>query len=297
MTAAPPLGPDLGALVRARAAPLLAARRISTHGAARPARDTFRLDFADGVTVKGRQLASASDARRVEAVVARLDPERFPRVLARRGKALLEAWIPGESLDRLPPEDRHILWAAETLAAVHRVAPGRRPTGAGWVRARRAALSRELRRLAAAGALPEEAARDLRELALAHAPRTTELTIVHRDLCPENIVLDRDGRLFSIDNAMARAGAPDEDLARTCYRWPLGPRERGAFLDAYRAFRDPRGFLDHLPFWMVAALAHAAWVRRLRGYAKADVPLRRLLGQLDGADGPIACSASSTTRW
>jgi Ser/Thr protein kinase RdoA (MazF antagonist) len=288
MTPAPPLGRDLSALVRARPVPLAACTRISLHGAGRGRRDTFRLDFADGTTLKGRCLPSAADTRRVAAIVKRLDPTRFPAVIARRGRALLEAWVPGDALDRLPVGAPHLRWAGETLGRLHRLPLSRRPNAARWLKGRRAAVARDLRALVRSGALHADDARRLRETALAAAPAGAELTVVHRDLCPENIVVDRHGRLHAVDNAGARIGAADEDLARTCYRWPLGPAQRALFLDAYRPFRDPGPFLAHLPFWMIAALAHAAWVRRSRRYAHADLPLARLLAQLE-------CSTSPTT--
>lgn len=290
------LGPDLEALVRERRTPLVRFERVSRHGATRETRDTFRLDFAGGVTLKGRRLASPAAATRVEAIVARLDPERFPPVVARRGAALLEAWITGETLDLLPPRAEHLRWAAETLAGVHRIPPPR-PCAPLRLRARLVLLSRHLGRLADAGVLLRVDAARLRELALGNAPQETDYALIHRDLCPENIVVDPSGRLFCIDNAAARGGAPDEDLARTCYRWPLDARASSEFLDAYRVFRDPRGFLEHRRFWMVAALSHASWIRHSRGYARADVPLRKLLAEIGEADAQVPCSASPTARW
>ncbi len=289
--------------MRERPAPLVRCESISRHGAARETRDTFRLDFADGVTLKGRRLPSPATAKRVEAVVARLDPERFPHVVARRGAALVEEWIPGEPLDRQGWGPAHLRWAGETLGRVHRIDPPRQRTPL-WLRARKALLSLHLRRLAGAGALRAADALRLRDLALANAPGDTDFTLVHRDLCPENIVVDPKGRLFCVDNAAARGGAPDEDLARTCYRWPLDDRACAEFLDTYRAYRDPRGFVEHRRFWMVAALSHASWIRHSRGYARADVPLRRLRAEIRGADGAaqepdaqVPCSASPTALW
>jgi aminoglycoside phosphotransferase (APT) family kinase protein len=289
------LGPDLEALVRQRPVPLVRCERISRHGAVRETRDTFRLDFEDGVTLKGRSLSSPATARRVEAVVRRLDPARFPMVVARHGAALIEEWIPGEALDRQPVHDAHLRWAAETLGAVHRLPPPL-PRPPFWLRARSALLARHLDRLADAGALPRADARRLRDLAWAAAPRDAEHRLIHRDVCPENIVVDPGGRLYCVDNAAARGGAPDEDLARTCYRWPLDARSSEVFLAAYSAFRDPGGFLAHRRFWMVAALSHASWIRHSRGYARADAPLRRLVAELGEADAQVPCSASRTAR-
>ncbi len=290
------MGPDLETLSRARAAPLVRCERVSRHGATRETRDTFRLDFADGVTLKGRRLPSPAAAKRVEAVVARLDPERFPRVIARLGAALVEEWIAGEPLDGGSSGAAHLRWAAETLGGIHRLTPPR-PRPPFWLKARKALLAVHVRRLADRRALSRDDADRLRDLAFANAPEETDFALIHRDLCPENIVIDPSGRLFCVDNAAARGGAPDEDLARTCYRWPLDARAREEFLAAYRAFRDPRGFVGHRRFWMVAALSHASWIRHSRGYARADVPLRRLVAELGDADAQVPCSASATARW
>jgi Ser/Thr protein kinase RdoA (MazF antagonist) len=266
------LGPDIETLARGRGVALAESEAISTHGAARPARETFRLRFADGTTLKGRRLASADVARRVEAIVARLDPRRFTRVVARHGAALLEEWIDGEPLDRRPPDASHLAWAGATLGTVHAAPP---PDLPGESVAADERLAADLARLVDAGALAEADAARLRTRAGA-APPAADVTIVHRDLCPENIVVARDGRLVAVDNAAARVGWADEDLARTFYRWPLEAGEGDAFLAAYAAHRDPAAFLAHRAFWMVTALAHAACVRTNRGYAEADATVRRL---------------------
>jgi Ser/Thr protein kinase RdoA (MazF antagonist) len=283
------LGKDLETLVRGLPAPLVRCEPVSRHGAVRETRETFRLDLADGSTLKGRRLRSAAAARRVEAFARMLDPSRFTRIVAREGAALLEEWIPGEALDCRPGDPAHLAWAGETLGLVHLTPPPRRRKGF-WLRARCALLSRHLLRLADRRALPREDALRLRDLALADAPAEADLGLVHRDLCPENIVIDARGRLRCVDNVTARVGAPDEDLARTCYRWPLEGAARDRFLDAYRPHRDPGAFLLHRRFWMIAALSHATWIRHYRGYARAEVPLRRLLAERN----EVPCCASPT---
>lgn len=288
------LGPDLAALVRAHATPLRGCERISRQRAVRPGRETFRLSFGDGTTLKGRRLASAAAARRIEAIVDALDPDRFPRVLARRGAALLEEWVEGVTLDTRAVTVRHLRWAGATLAAVHRTPPprGERAPGDGALRVRRQRVRADLARLVRMGALAPDVAGRLQDIAGARAPVASEEAVTHRDLCPENIVIRPDGRPFVVDNAAARLGPADEDLARTFYRWPMRREEEAAFLGAYRALRDPAGFLAHRAFWMVAAVAHAACVRAARGYAAAEVPVRRLVEIADGR----ACCTSPTTR-
>jgi hypothetical protein len=264
------LGHELRALVEERPGRLVGVESISRHGAVRPRRATFRLRFSDGTVLKGRRLDTVEDADRLEALSARLDPERFTRVIARHGRALLESWIPGEMLRDVAPA--HLRWAGETLGAVHRRVGREAPPVE--------RVERELAELRDLGALPGSAASRLREIALADAPREAETCVTHRDLCPENIVVASGGRLFVVDNDAIRIGAADEDLARTFYRWSMGIGARAEFLDAYRVLRDPAPFLEHERFWMVAALAHAAGIRWTRGYERAHEPLDRLLDEL-----------------
>lgn len=273
------LGADLEALVRGRASRLVAHERIDPQQAARPARATFKLRFADGTLLKGRRLAAPDDARRVQAIVDRLDRDRFPEIVARRGAALLEAWIDGEVLGEGTVTESHLRWAGETLGAVHRApCPAEAATPPD--------PAADLAWLVADGALCASEAGRLRARALARPPPPGPPGILHRDLCPENIVVDAAGRLFAVDNAAVRVGAPEEDLARTLYRWPMPAAAEAVFLDAYRAFRDPAGFLAHRAFWMIAVLAHAARVRRTHGYARADEPLLRLRAEAAAGAAP-----------
>ncbi len=268
-----PLGSDLQALVRGLRAPLIACDAIDTQRAGPQKFRTFRLRFADGSVRKGRRLCSAVEAERLERIVGSLDADRFSRIVARQGTALLETWIPGTTLDRGTVSPAHLRWAGETLGAVHRTpVPGRWP--AKDLAAIRRRLEAELQGLADLGALPGDAAPRLRDLALASEPRgAAEAAVCHHDLCPENIVVDPAGRLVSVDNAGAHLGVAEEDLARTFCRWPMGQDERATFLEAYRALRDPGAFADHEPFFMIAALAHSAYVRRTGGYVERDRPL------------------------
>ena len=74
----------------------------------------------------------------------------------------------------------------------------------------------------------------------------------------ENLVRDRAGRLWSIDNAWLDVGPLAHDLARTWYRWPLAREERARFLAGYATLRSPADWLDALPFWLGTAIAEAA---------------------------------------
>jgi thiamine kinase-like enzyme len=72
------------------------------------------------------------------------------------------------------------------------------------------------------------------DLATAHAPAgDTAAGVIHRDLCPENMVRQPSGALCVIDVESAGIGARAYDLARTWYRWPMTPEHRAALFTAY----------------------------------------------------------------
>jgi aminoglycoside phosphotransferase (APT) family kinase protein len=270
------LGADLEWLVRGRGAALVAAVPIARHGVARPHRETWRLDFADGVRLKGRRLASAARAAEVEVIVGRLDPARFPRVVARTGVALLEAWVEGTVLEGGAGAVRTVQavrWGGDTLGAVHRAAP---PSGLTAPASPAKRFADDLAWLGARGLVGAAACARWEAVCAPDA----DAVLVHRDLHPENVVVDTQGALHAIDNAAACLGHADEDLARTLARWPMDAAAEAAFLGAYAAHRDPEPFLAQRGFWTATAAAHAARVRIGRGYAHTVEALRRLADAL-----------------
>ena len=270
-------GRDLWALIRAAGAPLRSGWVLTTLPSPTVAHASLRLTLADGRTVKGRRVERPDQAARMAAIVAGLDPRAFPRILARRGAALLEEWVDGRRLPARPGLDV-IERAGALLAAVHRTPP---PAGLGVhgppdPPRRLALLLRQADELERRGALSAALARQARAVAEAAAPRTCATGVIHRDFCAENLVLDRAGRLHVVDNETLQIGAYDFDLARTWYRWPLGPRGRAAFLCGYQRRRSLRSYLAHFPFWAVGVLVDTALYRVRAGTAHPEVPLRRL---------------------
>ena len=103
------LGADLAKLAESLSSPVVDVRQVTGLPARSLRRATFRLRCADGSLVKGRRMERVQDAGRVFALARHLDPDGFPRPFARRGRALLEPWIPG-----------HILGAGESDQVLHR---------------------------------------------------------------------------------------------------------------------------------------------------------------------------------
>jgi Ser/Thr protein kinase RdoA (MazF antagonist) len=140
----------------------------------------------------------------------------------------------------------------------------------------RAAIEADLAAVRAAGAVDEALVRDLVAMASADDPGVARTGVIHTDLCPENLVVDRTGALRAIDNEAIRMGPTALDLARVWYRWPMAADEWRTFVGAYARLVDPTSALAHFAFWKVAAVARSARIRVTQGTDGADVPLRRL---------------------
>ena len=268
------LGPDLEALVVAAGpAALVDAEPLSAP--TMPTRATFRLGFAEGSTRKGRVLQTERQA----AMVARLAPDLAPgsvaRVLASRGRAVLEEWVCGTPLDQIPDGAHHLRPCGRLLAAIHSGAPvEERPTGDAEPRAGLVALVER-------HVLDPEVADRADRLARSHAPAHAVRGRCHGDFAAENIVLRPDGTLCLVDNETLDQGPLDYDLARAWYRWPLAPTAWDELLAGYEEVCSTASFRTHFPYWAVRVLVAAARYRLVALPARADVPLRRLRGLVE----------------
>jgi thiamine kinase-like enzyme len=272
------LGHDLWVLVQAMDSPLVEAVTITDLPSSRLARVTFRLQFADGRTLKGRRLDKAKRAKRMQDICRMLDQGCFPRILARYGSALVEEWIEGETLNgvKLGPELLHRCGAI--LGSVHSISPPEeiwgppRQTPDAW----QAKLAEQVNELLKLGALTRRSGRRLLDIAQANAPRNISVGFIHRDLCPENIVLHAPDEPYVIDNELLLFDAYDYDLGRTWYRWPMSETERNAFFAGYRQYREPASFFEHFSFWAICVLVNAAWLRLNAQTPDPSVPTARL---------------------
>lgn len=267
---------DLASVVAEVGVPLRAVALVTPLRSARLDRGCFRLTFADGRVLKGRHVESVERADRLEALTARLDPRSFPPVLARRGRALLTAWVDGTPLDRVRPSPAVLDACGGLQAAVHRIVVEpraewrRRP--ADWpVR-----LASSLRVLVDAAGLGSAEARQAEALAVGYAPPRASLGLCHGDLCPENVVLARDGRVVVVDNDSIAVDAYGFDLARTWYRWPMSDAQARRYMRGY----GPAEHLDeveaHFVHWAVVVVVEAAAFRHGAGLAGAGAAIGRL---------------------
>jgi hypothetical protein len=249
-------------------------------GGPRTPRASFRVELSDGTVVKVRRLESEAAASRQEELRAGL-PEAFAPVVARFGPILVEAWIVGEPLNRLPPSEELIRRAGELLAMLHarRGAGGRSlPFSASVDGLSNDTLS-GLQSLAASGILDARSADLLGSIIRGSAPADVPHCLIHTDYCGENIVVGPDSRLFVIDNEHFRFGPAAMDLARCRYRWGWSkPDDQGWrwFREAYEAAGGAAAAPRHEPFWRIAAVVVSARIRLQTGHPNLAEPLTLL---------------------
>lgn len=272
------LDADIASALRAYGATPRTWRRVTGLPSPRSDRAAFRVRLTDGRVVKVRRASRVTAARRYAAIVRALPALPLAPVYLRQGRVVVEAWIRGVPVSARPRTRARLAAAAAILRALHDV----RRLGRRGLVARRAStrdfgvdLARRLAALVAAGAVgARDGARIERALAATRPPRA-RIGVIHGDLCAENLVEDRAGRLHAIDNAGMRIGFLDYDLARAWYRWSMSNGEWRAFLASY-AGGAPFERDAPAPFWRLAAVIRSAYFRVGRATPAVDVPLRRL---------------------
>ena len=273
------LGESLRRLSESVGSPLINVEDLTPLRSARSPRGAFRLKFQDGTCLKGRRFASPSHARVAADILRTLDMPAFPSVIAQAADAMLEEWIEGESLEAHQFDDAAIREIGVTLARLHQ-----RPhaidceglellDAATWLRR----IQENLQSLANSDLLPTDRAAHIEKIASDCLPSNAEIGIVHRDLRPENLLLDRNGRIRWVDSGSMRIGAVDEDLARVEHRWPMNRDQREAFMNGYQSIRDSTAYFESHLFWLIAVLTNSARVRVNGDRLQA----RELVGQLE----------------
>jgi hypothetical protein len=277
--ALPGLGRAAGPFLATLGARAARAVIISPLPSASARKRCYRIDLADGRTVKLRRSTSAREARQYAELVDALGEPRLARVLARRGDLTLEEWVPGTSLDALAGLTRRQHAAGGdflgTLHAVRRLGGVALPRAVSTRTVRRRLLS-DLRAVLAIGAISPDVGARLRAAAERHDPGIARAGVLHLDLCPENLVRGPGGLIRAVDNEGMRIGPTGFDLARAWYRWPMRPAAWRGFLAAYARHADAAPALAHFPFWQIAAVLQSARLRLTRGTPHAEIPVRAL---------------------
>lgn len=235
----------------------------------------YRLTFEDGSQAKARLLLGADHARRWGALRAKIGKRPFlSSVCLQIGTAVLEEWVPGETLPQVNPPDDLLREAGAVLARVHQTdvpefemedAETEVARCRGW-----------LSKLTQASAIDAESERLLDLRIRRDAPARTCMGITHHDFCGENLILHPQRGVVSIDHEWMRIGSLDFDLARAVRQWGLNETERQCFLAGYANEGGPVNF-SGLNFWLFVNDILDSEVRVRRGWTDAPATVQRLL--------------------
>jgi hypothetical protein len=273
------LGPDLWSLACSIPSRLTSATPLGGDNYPGYRSTAFRLEFADGRVLKGRQLQTPAQAETVEYVARGLGHRNLPRVLGRCGTALLSEWIDGRPLSA-GNCDAQLLWRCGVLQATAHslpLPPGTAIPPAPRAESLRTAVEQRLEELVELELLERSFASNAAAIAWAHAPQACASGFTYGDLCADNVVLHPSGDLYVVDTETLAIQPYDYDLGRTWYRWPMQRDDRQAFFEGYSRHRQLTDFCAHFPYWAIAAIVDSAVFRgRRAGAAAATVPLQRL---------------------
>jgi aminoglycoside phosphotransferase len=267
---------DLAFLVGAVGVPLTSATLVTSLRARGIDRACFRLTFADGRVLKGRHVETLEQADRLQTLTGRLDRRHFPDVLERHGRAFLTEWIEGAPLGRRACTRAILETCGGLHAALHRIPVDARPQ---WRRRHgpwQTRMAAGLRILVDAARLDDAAARRAERLSFEFEPRAATLGMCHGDLCAENIVIARDGRVVVVDNDSLAVDAWGYDFARTWYRWPMADAERRHYMAGYGGAAHLAEVHTHFIHWAITVLVEAAAFRVRVGVDGAERALRSL---------------------
>lgn len=261
------LGEDAPAIERALGAGVVEATPISPFRRLASRRFSFLVLTADGGRRKLRRMATPARAARMARLAAAWEPEDVAAILLRRGALVLEDWIDGTSLAGVRVDAATAEAAGDLLGRLHAAGRigGRRVRGVRGTAGELMRLGHHLQRLCDGDHL-DDAERDaLLERAARSIPARADVGIAHGDFCGENLVVDRRGRLRSIDNEDMALRPLDLDLARTLHRWPLDDGAGAAFRLGYTRRRGLADYDAHQEFWTLRVTAWSASNRAQAG--------------------------------
>jgi len=239
----------------------------------------FRLVLMDGRIVKGRRFKSAEKRESVTALYPSLEGLPFSRILSMHGAATIEEWIHGSPVDpeELSAERTHdlatILGTLHSRSVPREIVTNENPD----VDEYSDRLASQLRLLVDQGHSDSQRAERLFTRATARVPTELENGIMHTDFHPRNMILNRDGEVWTVDNEDLRLGALDYDVARCWRQWPMTRAQRDAFCSAYGHIRSLESFLTHQEFWSICTLVNSTFI-----HLRYQQPIQEFLEQLDG---------------
>jgi hypothetical protein len=254
---------------------------ITGLSASRPVQRTFRIELAGGRVLKARWYASEARVQELASVRRALSSDLpLTTMVMSSGAWLFEDWI---SAERIGDSGSAVAWAGDLLGRIHATRPpaGLEPRLWASVDAAHEELASNLHALVECGALARASADRLLAAVAERSPTAFEHGIVHRDLCPDNVMREPSGALIAVDQGSMGLGPLDADLARVWYRWPMSESERERFHSAYGEHRDARGFFAHAWYYRVLVLSKSARKRLEHGSPLAELPLALLRGMVE----------------
>jgi hypothetical protein len=238
---------------------------------------TFCVFLADETRVKARYWPKNADLIFQLKVLERFPRVRFPKILIQSGQSTLEDWIEGESI-RDTADETVVMESGKLLGCIHQTPP---PDSApGYVHSSiqeyEVNLTDGLDQLKTLEYIDLPFARQVQNAAMEARPNTTEVGLIHRDFCADNLILSNN-MVCSIDNTTFAIGPFELDLARTWYRWRMKTEHWNVFLRGYSHHRDSSLFCQHETFWKACVLVRATLMRIRSGLVdRAMIPLSRL---------------------
>ena len=280
------LGPDVLCLLGAIPSPVVEIARLTRLPSPRLQRACFHVRFANGRAVKARRVESPRQAERLERLSSLVDRRYAPPLLGRCGSAVLTEWVDGRVVMPSDATPAFLRRCGGLQARLHQTAvpADLRVDAEDRLRDAPLRLERAVEDLSRCAALSDGEGERALELARAYAPRDVPVALAHGDFCAENLVLDARDRAHLVDNETLAVHAPEYDLGRTWYRWPMTGRERRAYYEGYREHGKTDAFARHFPYWAVTVLVGAARFRRRAATAGARYPLDRLRALLWARD-------------
>jgi hypothetical protein len=236
--------------------------------------------LSNGTIVKASVLPTEQIAREIAAILDLLRHPNLTRALGQHGRALLTEWVDGQwpsaSSASLIEECGAVLGSLNAVPPPQGFFRMLRNLGS-WERV----ASRNLGTMVEAGILEADVAAEALSMAGDSAPTSCEMGFAHRDFCPTNLLVDREGFVRAIDNDFLGGDALDYDLARWWYRWPMPEVDRATFLRGYARHRSPATFERHFGFWMIIALTEAAVFHIRERTGGEDAPRAALMALLE----------------
>jgi aminoglycoside phosphotransferase (APT) family kinase protein len=289
------LGVHAPAALRQLDAEVVSIHPVTTHPTQISPRATFRLELADGRTLKARRMKHAQKAARMTAILAEIDHPRFARVLCSRGELVIEAWIAGTPLSELPPSEERSARACEILGSLHALPSlgGKRLHGLRSTQPWLERLVQDVDALVGDRTLEPRTGRQALDFAIAQRPARAVCGLIHGDFSPENIVVEPSGELCVVDNETLRVDHLDYDLARTWLRWPSALSSRFLAGPASRWYASSS---EASGFWRIVAILKSAAKHRAWGTSGAGAALSRLDEVFADRGSPRASPGSARLR-